>query len=294
MKKRTPNLFIIGAPKCGTTSLFRYLSEHPDIFIPAKKEPNFLIYDNLKKIDARSREVKKAIKTPDGYLNLYMDSGDEKYLLDGTVFVYSFDDALKKLKEMSPDYKAVIILRNPVLRFISHYKMSVNLNDVKKPIEEYIKSPICGMGMNTLELGLYSKRLKRVFEILGSDRVHVLLLDNLKQNVEETLLKLYDFLEINRVLPENCHKVYLKNPGIAKSAFFRRIYVKSKFLKLVKKIFRKTPIYKLKNGINKKLYSDLVISQEINKTLFEYYENDIYELENILGRKLDYWRPDVK
>jgi hypothetical protein len=42
---RKPDFFIVGAPKCGTTALFRYLAAHPAVFMPASKEPNYFCTD---------------------------------------------------------------------------------------------------------------------------------------------------------------------------------------------------------------------------------------------------------
>ena len=286
---RYPNLFLIGVPKCGTTSLYRYISVHPDIFAPEKKEPNYLIYENLKAIGARRKKLDNAVSSTREYLDLYKDA-NEKYLLDGTIFTYLFTDAMDAIRKISPDYKALVILRDPVGRFISHYKMSYNLGDVKTGIEEYIRNPICGMGTNTLEMGLYGVFLERVFKVLGRDRVHVVLLDDLITDRNAALGEVYDFLGLPYYQSDEDDTKHLSSPGKARSAFLRNIYFDNSIVSGLKDILRKTPLYKLKKTVNDRLFEQWRPSGETIGFLHEYYLKDIEKTEDILGRSLDEWK----
>ena len=287
---RVPNLFIVGAPKCGTTSLFWYLGEHTDIFVSDNKEPNYFIYDSLVKNGAYKTKLKRAVKTRKDYLDLYTEAHNEKYVMDGSIFTYFFEDGLKKLKALSPDYKAVFLLRNPVERFISHYKMCVNLGEIKKPIDAFIDEPYAGMGVNMLELGLYAREIKKTFELLEPERIHIILLDDLKKDIESVLMSLYEFLDIDKALPVNREKIFLKSPGVARNTKLRNAYVNGRFFRLLKKVFRKTPLYKLKNAINRRLYQAAPITPGVRQKLYGYYKDDIGELEKIIGRDLGVWK----
>lgn len=291
-KRRVPNLFIVGAPKCGSTSLFWYLGDHPEIFASNNKEPNYFIYDSLVRIGAMKTKLKRAIKTEEVYLDLFIDENNEKYIMDGSIFTYFFEDALKKLITLSPDYRAVFIIRNPVDRFISHYKMCVNLGEVKKPLHKFIDNPFGGMAVDMLELGLYGKYIEKAFKVLNSDRVHIIILDDLKNDAKNTLFSLCDFLGIEKVLPGNMDKVFLKSLGVARNAKVHNIYIKSKFFKFLKSAFRKTPIYKLKTVINRRLYQDFSVSHEVKEKLYGFYKDDIVKLEKLIGRNLKDWRFD--
>jgi len=290
MKNRIPNLFLIGAPKCGTTSLYRYLSVHPDIFTPDIKEPNYLIYKKLVELDASRKKLNRAIKTSDDYQKLYQSAEDEKYLLDGTIFTYCFEESQNMLKKVSPDYKAILILRNPVERFISHYQMSCNLGDVKSDIVEYVKNPMSGMGMNTIWLGMYSEHLEKIYKNLGRDNVHILLLDDLKADTEKVLADLYDFLGLSFVKPENSGTAYLRTKGMARSSALRNLYLENKLIRSIKKLLKNTSIYNLKNSINKRLYREWTAPDYIKRILYDYYIEDIDKTEELLGRSLDCWR----
>jgi len=289
MARRYPNLFLLGIPKCGTTSLYRYISEHPDIFAPEKKEPNYLIYDNIKELGASGKKLRNCIDNEEDYLNLYEDSAG-KYLLEGTIFVYCFEDSLRRISQISPDYRAIVILRNPVDRFVSHYKMSRNLGDVRVGIEEYIKNPICGMGTNALEMGLYGYHLEKIFRIFDRDRVHVLLLDDLKTDRADAIGKIFDFLGIARMPEKDYEKNHLSSPGVARSSFLRNLYFNSQVVDGIKEVFRKTPVYKLRKIAMKSLFEQWNPPEETLYLLYRYYREDIKKTEMILDRSLDDWK----
>jgi hypothetical protein len=107
---RVPNLFIVGAPKCGTSAFASGLGQHQNIFV-GKKEPRYfdapIFFDNPSDYPHRSLE---------SYLELY--SGDEakraKYRVDASVFNMYNPDGIQNILEISPEAKFIVILRDPV------------------------------------------------------------------------------------------------------------------------------------------------------------------------------------
>jgi Sulfotransferase domain len=112
MKKSLPNLIIAGVHKAATTSLFTYLQAHPEIFAPGKKELHYF---------TPIRYGKEPGSIYD-YSSNFLMVGKEKYLLDASPsYVYGGQKIITKMKELLPPHKVIIILRNPVDRFISYY-----------------------------------------------------------------------------------------------------------------------------------------------------------------------------
>ena len=130
MKLKYPNIFIIGVMRAGTTSLFEYLSQHPEIFKPVEKGPDYFNSD-------------KNIKGEQRLKILYKDWNKEKYALSAAHYFSNFY-ALKKIKKVVPNAKIIISIRNPEEAMISHYKYHLangkyngkkNLSDWKKANE---------------------------------------------------------------------------------------------------------------------------------------------------------------
>lgn len=111
-----PNLFVIGAPKCGTTALVEALRKVPEIYVPDQKEPRY--FDAKIYYDYEEDYPLKSIKE---YLALYENerANGKKYLLDGSVFNMYNPKGIQSILEMSPDAKFICILRDPVSASIS-------------------------------------------------------------------------------------------------------------------------------------------------------------------------------
>jgi len=105
-----PNLFLIGAPKSGTTSLAAELGQHPEIFCPKEKEPRY--YDSTVFYDF-PEDQNRVSKSQ--YLDLYSGvAPQKKWLLDASVFVMYSLDAVQRIVEDSPEAKFIIVVRDPL------------------------------------------------------------------------------------------------------------------------------------------------------------------------------------
>ena len=82
-----PNLLIVGAAKCGTTSLHNYLKQHPDIFMTEHKEPHFLINSEI-----GERRVHKAVTTLEVYKKMFEPEGNYRYKGESSVMYLAFPE----------------------------------------------------------------------------------------------------------------------------------------------------------------------------------------------------------
>ena len=117
------NLFIVGVPKAGTTTLCDYLNQHSDIFLPKIKEPHFF----SKLTPQKYTEVVSDEKI---YNNLYKNK-TEQYKCDGSTSYFFFSKiSSPSIFKYNLNSKIIMILRNPIDRSYSEYQMNVKLNDV--------------------------------------------------------------------------------------------------------------------------------------------------------------------
>ena len=100
-----PNFFIAGAPKCGTTALYEYLSPHPNVFMPKLKEPHFFSKDLSYPI----------VKTLEDYTRLFSECTEQHLRIGEASASYLCSSvALRNIREFNPDAKIIAMLRNPV------------------------------------------------------------------------------------------------------------------------------------------------------------------------------------
>ncbi len=97
-----PNLFIVGAPKCGTTAWVEYLGSHPDVFFPERKEPSYFCPDLL---------PQQRVQTLEGYLDLFGGSGEAAIVGEASPTYLRSEEAPRRIAEFNPAAKILIFLR---------------------------------------------------------------------------------------------------------------------------------------------------------------------------------------
>jgi len=290
-----PNLFIVGAPRAGTTSLFQYLKEIPQIFIPHKKEPNFF---NTYTVRDNGTIFLKPIRNKDSYLKLFENATDKMYLCEATTH-YLFDPVCPKLiHNVSPNSKIIITLRDPVEREYSHYKLVFRrtrlenidyddsfLQEIKKQIKEKNNSWEPGL---RLETGLYTQNIKRYIEIFGKENVKIIIFENWIKDTKTMMIEILQFLKINYNLEKFHGEIHYKSDSlrVPRSNASRYFLQTGSRNKKIKKIIPRSVLnYVRDNFFTKKtLYPKL--DSNSRKILIDFYRDDVKDLEKFLGYEL--------
>jgi hypothetical protein len=285
MKTNLPNFFVVGAPKCGTTSVYNYLSQHPDIFLPSKKELNFfssqeIIFQNLYYDSFMIEHLKD-------YKHMYKKSKNSDVTGDFSVSYLFYKDTPKKIKNSIPDAKIIIFLRDPSERAFSHYLMDYRLGYLDIPLEELIKKPkkFHLYYQQIIELGLYYKQVKRYKDIFG-DNVKIILFEQLKNNTSFVLKDILGFIGVDNTVDLAADKKH--NPfKIPKNNLVKKMYTHKKtrnfFSYLTPKIFRKFIFSNFFSNVKP------TISSTTKKSLSNLFEDDIKRLEKLINEDLSDW-----
>lgn len=200
---RKPNFFIVGAPKCGTTALAHYLSEHPDIFISNPKEPLFFLHPC-----AENRKI----TSESHYLSLFKKAKAELAIGEASVWYLYSNHARQKIKEFNPHAKIIIMTRNPVDFVASLHSQQVfggheqylNLEEawhqrknlLKGEIEYETIEKIPGWGMMYSELMAHNKYIAKYIKDFGQENVLVLSQEELAKSPRKCYIKTLSFLGV--------------------------------------------------------------------------------------------------
>ncbi len=193
MKDRLPNFLIVGAAKCGTSSLHNYLNQHPDIFMPTYteeglkvKEPRFLIKEKVE------RRLPKGIWDLDSYKSLFNKAVSQKAIGESTVlYLYFYETAIKNIKKyLGNDVKIIIMLRNPVERAYSAYSFASRTHQenrsFKTALETSSKRYISDSNLSPMilykEFGLYYKMVNAY--TMNFKDIHIILYDNFRSDTD--------------------------------------------------------------------------------------------------------------
>lgn len=202
-----PDFFIVGAPKCGTTSMCEYLDQHPDIFISRPKELNFF------GVDLTPPQRKMTLKE---YLENFQDHQD-KICGEGTPFYLLSKTAGHEIKALNPNAKIIIMLRDPVALIYSLHSQllfgsSENVADFKKALElepyrkkgEHIPER-CNRpeALFYSDIVQFSGQVQNYLEIFGKENIHIIIFDDLKHNTLEVYQKTLEFLGVEATFKAN-------------------------------------------------------------------------------------------
>jgi hypothetical protein len=178
-----PDFYLVGAAKCGTTSIYEHLKKHPQVYLPEMKEPNFFA--------APAPPGEPAFDVPrcsnlEEYQHLYRKARGFSAIGDASNSYLWDEHAPGRIQEICPHAKIVIMLRDPVVRAHSFYLMNLRSGDDSSPTfrqaleldRERSKSSWFTSWLY-VEGGMYYAQVRRYFETFGKDQVLVLFFDDL-------------------------------------------------------------------------------------------------------------------
>lgn len=191
---RLPDFIIGGAPKCGTTSLHFILGQHPDIGIPDDEINYFDADDPILHPDfffmerGRLRWYEPSAQR-DWYAGRFAPFADKRFIgEDSTVYLFS-ETAPWRVRETLPDAKVVFMLRDPVRRAYSQYWHEMKMGRITCAFERAItRFPTIVRGST------YAPHLKRWIDILGEDRIKVVIFEEFVDDIRAKTSEVLDFL----------------------------------------------------------------------------------------------------
>jgi len=301
MLENLPEIFIVGAAKSGTTTLAYLLSKHPDIYMP-RKEPGFFAFYNCAQDDIPSEIRPYQVTKLEDYIALYKDKPTGHVALDASVANLTHSErAISNFnKVFGPDIarqkKYIIILRNPVDRAFSHYKMMLRNGNEELSFEEAIAPEIVASrihrrsGYDYLGFSLYAERVSQYVKAFPT--VKVFLQEDLK-NTEQLSRELIDFTGLGGVIEASKNEV-LNVSGAPKSKLLGRL-MRSKPTRFKDFIKSKVPqsavhsFQKMKMRATAMNVKPIHMAPETREKLVPEFKEDVLRLQDLLQRDLSNW-----
>lgn len=199
-----PDFFIIGAPRCGTTSLSRYLMRHPQVCFSRPKETHYFAQvSELPSVDDLKRD----------YIDRYFAhrTAGKTATGEGSVSYIHLPGAIEQILHFNPDAKFIAMVRNPLTMLPSyHQKMLFLLQESEADLDRaWALQAARGQGKNLpgtcidprllqySEVASLGAQVERLLDLAGRKRTHVIVFDDFVTNTLSTYRALLDFLELD-------------------------------------------------------------------------------------------------
>ena len=312
MNNNSPNFFVVGAAKAGTTSLYNYLAEHPEIYLSPVKEPNYFSididpskfrddYDELVDFELEpylngpmNETIHIAFVHDEGlYKKLFKNVKNEIAIGEASnSYLYS-RVAAERIREIVPNSKIIMMLRNPITRAFSHYLMNVGSQykqiSFKEELENDLKKNTKGWGISHiyLELGSYHEQVKRYIDNFPPENVGIYIYEDYQKNPRKTVTDIYKFLGVSTHFKPDLSKKY--------NVSLPRKKLKESFSLSIESLKRfsvtKLPKY-LQTAVTLSIGRNLQkprIDEESLHFLKNYYAEDIKKLSLLINKDLTMW-----
>ena len=283
------DFFIVGAPKSGTTSLYHYLSEHPQVEMSSQKEPD---YFSDKAINEQGMYyTKNRVNSLAKYESLFVQKESVVYG-EASVSYLFYENVAEDIKKYNPNAKIIIMLRDPIERAFSHYLMDYRLGLISDSFENVLAKISKHKNAHLfyqqyIEVSKYAKQIQRYLDFFKKENILFIDYEDFKKNVSKTVDQVYNFLNISTEFVADIntkHNTFI----MPKNKIIRLIY---SFVFLRKILTFLSPTYLVKSIRVLLFKSDKKpeLLKETRSLLSIIFNDDIKKMEEVLAKNYSKW-----
>jgi Sulfotransferase family len=311
-RRADPNFFIVGAARCGTTSLFAALSRHGDIYCCPVKEPNYFAFDLTGErrvvLDARRQGI--LIERPIGgmlaaprvaittdyaaYLGLFDRWSGQKAVGEASTSYLPSRVAAREIAGRFPEARIIVVLRDPVARAHSEYLMHRQIGSVRGTFREAIAPELAAVARGARDMrgmvlsGLYARQVERYLAHFRREQILFLLFDELARRPRRVLEKIFHHLGVDPG-PARTTMLHWENksraprfPGI--NALAHRTGARTGLLRVIPR--------QIRHGMRSIFYvrgQPVQASADESAALAELFRDDVAATARLTGLDLSHW-----
>jgi hypothetical protein len=298
MSDRLPNFVVVGAPKCGTTSLYAYLRQHPDIFLPERKELHYFSYPYMSQFTAGPGDahiLTTLCKNESDYAAYYAPAGSQTAVGDisPSYFYYSDlpgSDLCERMRSHLDSPRIILMIRDPVQKAFSQYvhlvrdtRETLSFNDALAAESERAAKGYSAM-WRYAESSLFARRTRRLLDVFGRDRVKIVMFDEFTARPKQAVREIFAFLGVDPDVVVEVDSVYNRS-GLPRSRLLASLVsLPNPVTKLARRILPlavTAPVRDLLQRANTGEKPKL--DPRSRSFLEEYFANDMMELQSLLG-----------
>lgn len=295
-----PNFLLIGTAKAGTTAIYFYIAQHPQIFMSELKEPMFFVSMNEKPdfkgpgCDKLNRNI---IYNFEDYQALFAGTNGQRAIGEASTWYLYYPQACQRIKQALPNAKLMACLRHPVERAYSAF-----LHLIRDGLETYSDF---GQAIRAepqrvrdhweymyhyTRMSLYYEQCKRYLDTFGRDQVRFYLYEDFEADPLPVLRDMFGFLEVDDTfVPDTDAR---PNAGLRKpkSRLLHSFLMQPSLLKSAMKPFIPQKLRRrLTTKVKMKNLAKPPFMPEVRAELLALFRDDVLRTQDLIGKDLSHW-----
>jgi len=295
-----PNFFIVGAPKCGTSTLSNTLRWHPNIYVPLDFEPQYFCTD--------FQEI--ADYTPESYLQLFHGVTDQHYAVGEKSVIYlNSKVAVDNILQFDPQARLIVMLRNPddlvyswhsqlyysFMENIEDFRTAWDIQEIRQQGQNIPERCPIPFALQYRQIGLLGKYVRKLIEKTPAKQLKIIFMEDIHADTDKVYKDTLEFLEVpyeprrdpRRLNSNKRHRSRWLGSHLAHDSKSRT----SRLFKRIEKLplIRQTHLRYHVHEWNKVEYKRPPLAAELRRKLVEEFRSDILELGNLSDRDLSHW-----
>lgn len=293
-----PNFLIIGAAKSGTTALYHYLKQHPQVYMSPQKETNYFAFEGQRVCfngpgdEGTSDSIITSLRS---YEDQFADVSNETAIGEASPWYLYSERTADNVYRRIPDTKLIAVLRNPVDRAYSSYlhvrrhgRESLSFEKGLLAEEDRIAQgwePI----WHYKRVGFYSEQVERFVGRFGPDQTRLYLYDDFLDDPAGTMKNIYEFLGVDPGFVADT-SMRPNVTGVPKSKLLGRLVFEPNVLKSAARKFVPGHLrYEMSQRLGRRLLVKPSLDGDTRVKLSRMFKPDILKLQDLLGRDLSAW-----
>ena len=288
-----PSFLLIGANKAGTTSIYHYLGQHPEIYVSPIKEPSFFAIEGRSDLDDIQRAWKMT-GSLDEYLALFDGVTTEKAWGEASTAYLSTPTAAANIHRRIPNVKLIAILRHPIERAYSQYAMNARLGIETLPTFEAAVQAELNHGpqlpcLPYLAMGYYFTQLQRYTSCFDARQILVLVNRDLSAAPLGVMRRIFRFLEVDDAFAPDLGQRHNVAPDRPLPAGPISPRLPGPLRRIARALLSQSLQARIRDGLRAMRPSRPAVAPTLRRQLVALYRPEISNLQDLIGRDLSDW-----
>jgi hypothetical protein len=306
-----PTFLIIGAARSGTTSLWNYLKQHPQIYGSPTKHTRFFALEgegsnfrgpgprDVRIPWARNTGARRVVADIQSYRALFRGVTNETAIGEASHSYLYTPTAPERIRHHLPGVNLIAVLRNPIERAYSHFCHLVQtgrepLTDFTQALREEEARVRDGWwpDFHYTRLGFYHAQLKRYFDLFGRHQIRIYLYEDLDSRPIEMLQDIFRFLEVDDTFTPDVSLRYNASGSVRNKALHTMLLELSLIRPFIEPLLserQRRRVLHTASELKKRNFDKPRIPLEVQRSLAETYWEDILNLQQLIHRDLSAW-----